>query len=84
MARRLGCRVVRRDVFLDADPSPRGVRRALEAAAALARERPVVAIVHPSAVAVRELARAEQTLTRARIGVYPLSELLAHLEADAP
>ena len=84
VARRLGCRVVRRDVFLDADPSPSGVRRALEEAAALARTRPVVAIVHPSAATVRELERAQETLTAAGVDVYPLSKLLAHVDSLDP
>jgi len=81
----LGCpRVGRRHVFLDAQPGEAAIERALWSAAEASRKAPVVAIGHPTPALARVLARAEDELVRRRIGVYPLSELLSHLEPPEP
>ena len=67
-----------RDIFLDVDPSPAAVLAQLELAAERAEQRPVVVIAHPSPAVVETLREGLPRLRARGIGVYPLSELLAH------
>jgi len=67
-----------RDLFLDTDPSPAAVLAQLERAAEHAEVRPVVVIAHPSPAVVETLREGLPRLHARGIGVYPLSELLAH------
>lgn len=67
-----------RDLFLDTDPSPAAVLAQLERAAERAEVRPVVVIAHPSPAVVETLREGLPRLHARGIGVYPLSELLAH------
>lgn len=84
VARRLGCVVARRDVFLDDAKDEASVARALGEAVRLARIRPVVVVAHPLPATIRVLRRAERTLAEEGIGVYPLSEVISHLRAPRP
>lgn len=67
-----------RRVFLDDDPSPAAIEAQLVAAARSARERPTVAIGHPSPALVDVLRRRLPELHAAGVTIYPVSELLAH------
>ena len=82
-ARRAGVPALARAVFLDHDPSPSAIARALEHAATQARHEPTVAIGHPTPALVRVLEEKLPALDDAGIGIYPVSRLLAHQqEAD--
>ncbi len=70
-----------RDIFLDVDPSSAAVLAQLELAAERAELRPVVVIAHPSPTVVETLREGLPRLRARGIGVYPLSELLAHQRA---
>ena len=78
-ARRAGCPVAERTVFLDADPAEPAIAAALERAVERAEQAPTVAIVHPSPEAVRVLRTRLPGLAARGVGVYPLTELLTHL-----
>lgn len=73
-----------RDLFLDADPSPAAVLAQLERAAERALVRPLVVIAHPSPAVVETLREGLPRLHARGIGVYPLSELLAHQGPRVP
>lgn len=75
-ARRAGVPVLARAVFLDDDPSEDAIDRALAQAALASRERPVVAIAHPSPAVVRVLETRLPELWRQGVAIYPVSDLL--------
>lgn len=77
VARSLGVPTYRREVFLDHDPSPEAIEAALDQAARLSRDHPVVAIAHPSAEVVEVLERRLPELFSEGVAVYPLSRLLS-------
>lgn len=72
-----GVPTLRREVFLDHDPSSDAIEAALDEAARLSRDHPVVAIAHPSAEVVEVLRRRLPQLHAEGVGVYPLSRLLS-------
>ncbi|MEX1365819.1 MAG: divergent polysaccharide deacetylase family protein [Nannocystaceae bacterium] len=79
-----GVPALRREVFLDHDPSAAAIETALDEAARLARSRPVVAIAHPSAEVVEVLRRRLPLLHEQGVGVYPLSRLVSAASAARP
>ncbi len=83
-AEEAGLPALGRDLFLDADPSPAAVLAQLELAAERAQVRPLVVIAHPSPEVVETLREGLPRLRARGIGVYPLSELLAHLAPRDP
>lgn len=78
-----GVSTLSRDVFLDHDPSAEAIRAALDDAAQQSRERPVVAIAHPSVAVVEVLRRRLPQLYAEGVAVYPVSRLLAAQGARA-
>ena len=78
----VGLRALRADLRLDADPSPAAVLAQLERAAERAEVQPLVVIAHPSPTVVETLREGLPRLHARGIGVYPLSELLAHQAAQ--
>lgn len=82
IARETGVPAVRRDVFLDPDPSPATVAREFERMKRLARQRgQVVAIGHPYAATLELLERELPRLADEGIELVPISELLSVREA---
>ncbi|MFO0633131.1 MAG: divergent polysaccharide deacetylase family protein [Nannocystaceae bacterium] len=77
-ARHAGVPAIARQVFLDDDPDPAAIEAALERAATMSRERPVVAIGHPLAATVDVLRRRLLELYEAGVSVYLASVLLTH------
>lgn len=75
-----GIPTLRREVFLDHDPSAEAIDAALLQAAALSREHPVVAIAHPSVEVVAVLSRRLPELFAKGVVVYPVSRLVAQQE----
>jgi|GEM_PF-1120966 len=69
---------VARDIFLDHDARPHAISAALERASALACERPTVVIAHPSRAFAETLRDTLPRLHDNRIGIYPVSDVLAH------
>jgi polysaccharide deacetylase 2 family uncharacterized protein YibQ len=77
IARESGVPAVKRDVFLDHDPSEPTIRRELERLKALARERgSAVAIGHPYPETLRVLEEALPALAEEGIELVPLSRLV--------
>jgi polysaccharide deacetylase 2 family uncharacterized protein YibQ len=76
-AERAGVPTISRKVFLDHQPGREAIREALRQAAAHALEQPTVAIAHPSIELVEVLREELPGLHQAKIGIYPLSQLLA-------
>lgn len=72
-----GLPTLSRHVFLDHDPEPKAIRAALEQAAERSRSEPTVAIAHPSKALVEVLREELPRLHARRVGVYPLSRMLA-------
>jgi uncharacterized protein len=81
-AREAGVRTAARHVFLDDDPSEPAIEAALAEAARMAREKPTIAIGHPSVELHDVLQRELPRLHTAGIAIYPLSELIARAEAQ--
>ncbi len=81
-ARAAGVPTLPRDVFLDHDPSEAAIEAALDEAVRRSRERPVVAIAHPSVAVVDVLRRRLPQLHAEGVGVYPVSRLLAERGAS--
>lgn len=79
-ARRAGVRTLPRAVFLDEDPTEEAIDRALSQAAKMSRERPTVAIAHPSPEVIRVLDARLPELRRQGVGIYPVSQLLRAVE----
>jgi polysaccharide deacetylase 2 family uncharacterized protein YibQ len=77
-ARAAGVPSLSRHVFLDHELRVEAVAAALRDAAARARIQPVVVICHPSATVVEVLKTQLPRLHSTGIGIYPLSELVAH------
>jgi polysaccharide deacetylase 2 family uncharacterized protein YibQ len=77
-ARSSGVPSMSRHVFLDHDLRREAMEVALQAAANRARSEPIVVICHPSATVVEVLEEQLPRLHATGIGVYPLSELVAH------
>ncbi|MEM7160496.1 MAG: divergent polysaccharide deacetylase family protein [Myxococcota bacterium] len=77
MAQRAGVPSLRREVFLDHDPSAAAIEAALEHAAQLSHDHPVVAIAHPSPEVVEVLGRRLPDLYAQGVAVYPASRLVA-------
>lgn len=77
-----GVEALGRDIFLDHDLRPDAILAQLHRAAARARERPTVVIAHPSQEVVEALRAELPRLHRDGIGIYPLSEILAHQRID--
>lgn len=75
-ARAAGLPTLRREVFLDHDPSAEAIDAALLEAARLSRGHPVVAIAHPSVEVVEVLERRLPELFAQGVVVYPVSRLL--------
>ena len=69
---------VARNVFLDHEPGPRAIEAALRQAAKQALNEPTVAIAHPSPALVRVLQTTLPGLHEQGIGIFPLSEIVAH------
>lgn len=69
-----------RQVFLDDDPAPAAIERELARAAALSRERPVIAIAHSSPALVDVLRRRLPQLFAEGIVVYPASTIVMHVQ----
>lgn len=82
MAHAAGVPALPRDVFLDHDPSPAAIDAALSETARLSRERPVVAIAHPSVAVIEVLRRRLPQLHAEGVGVYPVSRLLTRRGAS--
>ena len=72
-----GVPTISRKVFLDHEPGREAIRKALLEAAAHAREQPTVAIAHPSIDLVEVLREELPRLHAAKVGIYPLSQVLA-------
>ena len=72
-----GVPTISRKVFLDHEPGREAIREALLEAAAHAREQPTVAIAHPSIDLVEVLREELPRLHQAKVGIYPLSQVLA-------
>ncbi len=72
-----GLPTISRDVFLDHDPDPEAIRAALANAVERSRERPTVAIAHPSSAVVEVLREELPRLHAAGVGLYPVGRLLA-------
>ncbi len=83
VARAAGVPALARDVFLDHDPSEAAIEAALMRAAELSRQRPAVAIAHPSAAVVEVLTRRLPELLEQGVSVYPVSRLVAARRAMA-
>ena len=81
IARVAGVPTLHREVFLDHDPSAEAIEAALDQAARLSLDHPVVVIAHPSAEVVEILGRRLPTLHAEGVGVYPLSRLVAATRA---
>lgn len=81
MAQRAGVPSLRREVFLDHDPSAAAIEAALDDAAKLSRDHPVVAIAHPSPEVVEVLQRRLPDLYARGVGVYPASRLVVAARA---
>ena len=75
-AREAGVRVAARHVFLDDDPSPAAMEAALAEAARSSRERPTIAIGHPSVELLEVLRRGLPELHETGVTIVPLSELV--------
>ena len=72
-----GVPTISRHVFLDHEPGREAIRQAIRQAAAHARTQPTVAIAHPSIDLVEVLREELPRLHDAKVGIYPLSEVLA-------
>ena len=71
-----GIPVASREIFLDHDPSPEAIEAALDEAAMLSRDHPVIAIGHPSDAMVEVLTRRLDDLHAEGIGIYPVSDVV--------
>lgn len=78
-ARDAGVPATTRAVFLDHVPERAEIEARLEEAATRARERPTVVIGHPSQALVDVLTERLDELAERGIGVYPLGEVIAHV-----
>ncbi|HEX5786598.1 MAG TPA: divergent polysaccharide deacetylase family protein [Woeseiaceae bacterium] len=79
-----GVRAVRRDVFLDSNPSPERVREEFERLKRLARERgSAIAIGHPHDVTLAFLEAELPRLADAGIRLVPLSEIVSNSPVPA-
>ena len=79
-----GVPFVSRKVFLDHDPAPAAIRRALARAAEFARDEPTVAIGHPSMALVEVLREDLPRLHDQGVTVVPLSQVIAHRRTASP
>lgn len=82
-ARRAGVLSGERQVFLDHDPDPAAMRASLREAIARAKSEPIVAIGHPSPQLAAVLEEGLEEAYAEGVGVYPLSEILAHRAESA-
>ncbi len=79
IANEAGVRAVKRDVFLDSDPSPERVRQEFERLKALARlHGSAVAIGHPHDVTLALLEELLPQLREQGFALVPVSELVAN------
>jgi hypothetical protein len=81
VALELGIASTARGVFLDHVPDPEVMEAALADAVAQSRRQPTIVIAHPSQEVLDLLTLELPRLAEARIGIYPVSELLAHRSA---
>jgi polysaccharide deacetylase 2 family uncharacterized protein YibQ len=65
-----------REIFLDHDPSVAAIEAALQEAADLSRDHPVIAIAHPSDAVVEVLTRRLDALHAQGIGIFPVSDVV--------
>jgi polysaccharide deacetylase 2 family uncharacterized protein YibQ len=72
-----------RHLFLDHDPSQPAIRAALEQAVERSRREPIIVIAHPSQAVVEVLEQVLPGLAARKVGVYPVSEVLAHVGAHS-
>lgn len=80
----VGIPTASRDVFLDHTSTVAAIASALDQAVAAARQRPAIAIGHPS-VALYEVLRTRLPgIHRSGVGIYPVSVLLAHRGLQTP
>ncbi len=75
-AKSVGIPVASREIFLDHDPSPEAIEAALDEAALLSKDHPVIAIGHPSDAVVDVLTRRLDVLHAEGIGIYPVSDVV--------
>lgn len=71
-----GIPVASREIFLDHDPSREAIEAALDEAARLSRDHPVIAIAHPSDAVVEVLSGRLDALHVEGIGIYPVSDVV--------
>lgn len=76
-ARDAGIPTAARHVFLDDDPSEAAIEAALGEAVRMSKERPTIAIGHPSVELHEVLRRELPRLHAAGVAIYPLSEVVA-------
>ncbi len=79
-ARARGLPVASRQFFLDHEPGQEAIARQLRLAAERSESGPVVVIGHPSADVLEVLEEQLPALHARGVAVYPLSEIIAHLE----
>lgn len=75
-----GVPAAERHVFLDHDPSPAAMAAALDRAIERATSEPTIAIGHPSLELVAVLQSRLGALRARKVGIYPLSEVVAHID----
>ena len=76
-AKLAGVETISRKVFLDHEPGSEAIRASLREAASYARERPTVAIAHPSVEVIEVLSEELPRLHEQGVAIYSVSELMA-------